>query len=372
MPKKNGEAKTNRGQRSAKTSGPNDGEKDAFSVWTEGYNAMSKLWQESYVNMYNPWIESAGKLFERAADLSKEASPDKYRDFFSELVKTQQSSLGKLYPMPKTVTDKETLEKVMNSAQESANLMKKWSKELEDNSKKTQEMLLSGPEPEKYRQFYSMWTDSYEKIFEGFLEMMTSKNTKDMFESYMGIPNIYLTSMAETARMWKDSYKNLYTPWTESTFELYEKFAELSKGGATPEKYREFYDQWMDTYRETFAKMFTVEFGKPSKDMVSNMIKSMDTSMEMYRSWLTTLEATSGKLKDLMSDSSNPEAYKEYFELWISTYEKAYDDFFEYLPVLEPLRNLLEPMKSAARIQSETYARATRMWMEAVLGKKAE
>jgi hypothetical protein len=372
MAKKNEETVTSRKEETSRSTrtGSTEERKDAFRMWTESYSAMSKVWQESYANLYNPWIESTGKLFDKASELSKQTSPEKYKEFYEELVKTQQNTLGKLYPMPKAMTDRKTLEKLVTGAQESTNLMKSWSAELEENSKKTQKMLLGSAGPEDYKSSYEMWIKSYEKMFDEFLEMMTSKNTKDAFESYMGMPNIYLTNLAEAARMWRASYRDLYTPWAESTFELSEKFSELSKGNASPEKYREFYDHWMNTYKETFAKMFTADMTKPSKEMVENMLRGMNNSTEMYNSWLTVLEKMTEKMRALLTNATEPESYREFYGLWFDTYEKAFKDFFELMPVVEPMKVLLDPLKKAARVQADTYANATKMWMDATFGQK--
>ena len=372
MTKKNEETVTSRKEgigRSTRT-GSTEERKDAFRMWTESYSAMSKVWQESYADLYNPWIESTGKLFDKASELSKQASPEKYREFYEELVKTQQNTLGKLYPMPKAMTDRKTLEKLVTGAQESANLMKTWSAEFEENSKRTQKMLSGGAGPEDYKSSYEMWTKSYEKMFDEFLEMMTSKNTKDVFEAYMGMPNIYLTNLAEAARMWRASYRDMYTPWVESTLQLSEKFSELSKGDVSPEKYKEFYDQWMHTYKETFAKMFTADMTKPSKEMVENMLRGMNNSTEMYNSWLMALEKMTEKMKDLLTNATDAESYREFYGLWFDTYEKAFKDFFELMPVVEPMKILLDPLKKAARVQADTYANATKMWMDATFGQK--
>ena len=372
MAKKNEETVTNRKEETSRSTrtGSTEERKDAFRMWTESYSAMSKVWQESYANLYNPWIESTGKLFDRASELSKQASPEKYREFYEELVKTQQNSLGKLYPMPKAMTDRKTLERLVTSAQESTNLMKSWSAELEENSKRTQKMLLGGASPEDYKSSYEMWIKSYEKMFDEFLEMMTSKNTKDVFEAYMGMPNIYLTNLAEAARMWRASYRDLYTPWAESTLKLSEKFSELSKGDVSPEKYKEFYDQWMNTYKETFAKMFTADMTKPSKEMVENMLRGMNNSTEMYNSWLMVLEKTTEKMRNLLTNATEAESYREFYGLWFDTYEKAFKDFFELMPVVEPMKILLDPLKKTARVQADTYANATKMWMDATFGQK--
>jgi len=270
----------------ANRTGPTEERNDPFKMWTESYSAMSKVWQESYTDLYNPWIESTGKLFDKAVKLSGETSPEKYKEFYEEMVKTQQDALSRLYPMQKAMTDRKTLDMLVGSAQESTDLMKAWSAELEENSRKTQKMLLGSVSPEDYKNSYEMWIKFYEKMFDEFLGMMTSKNTKGVFEAYTGVPNMYLTNLAEAARMWRESYKDMYTPWEKLTFELSERSFELSKGDASPEKYKEFYDQWMNTYKETYAKMFATDMTKPSKEMVDEMLQGMQKSTELYNSWL--------------------------------------------------------------------------------------
>jgi hypothetical protein len=371
MTKKKGQTVKSRKEETSTSTrtGSTEEPRDAFRMWTESYNAVSKVWQESYADLYNPWVESAGKLFDMASNLPGQTSPEKYREFYEELVKTQQNTLGKLYPMPKAMTDRETLEKLLTGARESTEMMKSWTAELEENSRKTQKMLFGVASPEDYKNSYEMWIKSYEKMFDEFLVMITSKNTKDVFEAYMGMPNIYLTNLAEAAKMWRASYTDLYTPWAESTFELSAKFSELSKGNVSPEKYREFYDQWMNTYKDTFAKMFSADVTKPSKEMVEDMLRGMDNSTELYNSWLMALEKTTEKMKEMLANATEAESYREFYGQWFDTYEKAYKDFFELMPAVEPMKILLDPLKKAARVQADTYANATKMWMDAKFGQ---
>jgi len=372
MAKKNKEPTTSRKQRPSTSTqtGPKEVRKDAFQMWTESYSAMSKVWQESYANLYNPWIESSGKLFDKASELAGQTSPEKYREFYEELVKIQQNTLGKLHSMPKAMTDAGTLEKLVANAKESTEMMRSWSAELEQNSKKTQKMILDGVSHEDYKKSHEMWIKSYEKMFNEFLDMMTSENTRDVLEVYTGMPSTYITNLADAARMWKASYTDMYTPWAESTFELSEKFSELSKGDASPEKYREFYNQWMKTYKDTFADMFATDMAKPSKEMLENMLRGMDKSTALYNSWLTTLEKTTEKMKDLLANATEAESYREFYGQWFDTYEKAYKDFFELMPAVEPMKILLDPLKKAARVQADTYANATKMWMDATFGQR--
>jgi hypothetical protein len=57
------------------------------------------------------------------------------------MVKTYQHTFGKFYPLPIRSAGKETLEKLLDSAEESNRLYKSWIAELEENSKKTHELV---------------------------------------------------------------------------------------------------------------------------------------------------------------------------------------------------------------------------------------
>jgi hypothetical protein len=75
-------------------------------------------------------------------------------------------------------------------------------------------------------------------------------------------------------------------------------------------------------------------------------------------------------MRDVMTNSTDPDAYKEFYGLWIETYEKAFEDFFEFMPVMEPMRKVTEPLRKAARVQADIYSNFTKMWMEGMGGQK--
>ena len=73
----------------------NEEKKDIFKTWTDSYTAVSKMWEDSYLKLYKPWIESTGEMFEKTSILSKEATPQKYKEFYDEWIKTYQNTFGK-------------------------------------------------------------------------------------------------------------------------------------------------------------------------------------------------------------------------------------------------------------------------------------
>lgn len=364
MPKK-GETKHTEPERTRAR--PADERRDLFRMWTDGYTTMTKMWEESYANLYNPWVESAGKLFDRAVDLAKEQTPDKYKDFYEELNKLQQNTVAKFYA-PRAAGDKQTLERLAESAKRSSDMMRSWSDELNDNAKRTRDILASGARPEDYREFYEMWTRSYEKMFDQMMGMMTSEESQEVFEAYTGMPSAYMKNIAEMSKLWRESWKELYSPIMDSMVKLSQKAAQLSRGTNDPDAYRDFYDQWMNTYKEAYSRLWNFQLDGPSKNAVETMLRSTDSAMNIYKSWVAALEKMQSKMRDVMTRSTDPNVYKEFYELWVTTYEKAFDDLFEHMPMLEEMRPIMEPMKRVARMQLEAYNNMSKLWIDAISG----
>ena len=215
-------------------------EEKIFKTWADSYAAVSKMWEDSYLKLYKPWIESTGEMFDKTANLSKEAMPQKYREFYDEWIKTYQNSFGKFYPIPTPKSNKETLEKFLSNAEGYNKLYRSWIEELEDNSRKTKEILSGNPNMAKYKECHDMWIKSYEKIFDELMELPSQDSTKEIFGNYMLMPDIYSGSFLQISKLWKKSYTQICKPLNESMMKLTEKMAHISRGDAGPEAYKEF------------------------------------------------------------------------------------------------------------------------------------
>ncbi|MDP3105620.1 MAG: hypothetical protein Q8M95_13550 [Candidatus Methanoperedens sp.] len=319
------------------------------------------MWEDSYLKLYKPWIESTGEMLEKTAFLSKEATPQKYREFYDEWIKTYQNTFGKFYPIPTLKSNKEMLEKFLSSAEGYNQLFRSWISELEENSLKTKEILQGEPDPAKYKECYDMWMKSYEKIFDELIEMPAKENTKEIFGNYMGIPDIYSGSFLQMSKLWKKSYTRLCMPLNESMLKLSEKMAEISRGDASPEAYKEFYTLWVDTYQEIYGKH--MQSMEPSREMFEHFVESTNIYVSMYKSWIAALEKMSEKAKEMSKQTSDPEAYKEFYNLWVKMYEKAFESFFEDMPTVGgPMKDMMEPVKIMGKMYADMFTRMSKMW----------
>jgi len=238
---------------------------------------------------------------------------------------------------------------------------------LESNSQKTKEILSGKPDPEKYKECHDMWIKSYEKIFDELTELPLQESTKEIFGNYMEIPDIYSESFLQMSKLLKKSYAQLCKPLNDSMMTLSEKMAEISSGNGGPEAYKEFYNLWVDTYKETYGKY--VKSADQTGKMFENFEQSSAIYLGMYKSWIAALEKMSEKAKELSTQSSDPQAFKEFSNLWVNMYETAFDSFFEDMPAVSgPMKEVMEPVKIMAKMYADTFIKMSKMCVKSDSG----
>jgi len=342
----------------------NTEKKDSFKTCEDSYTAVSKMWEDSYLTLYKPWFESTEALFGKAFELSKSAAPETYKEFYGEWVKTSQNNFGKFYQIPTLESNKETFKKLLVSAEESNKIYSSWIAELDENSRATREVLKGEADPAKYKEVYDMWINSYGKMLNELLTLPLRQNMKELFQNITGTPDIYSEAFDQMSKIWKDSYAKLYVPYVDSMLKLSAKSAEISKGNASPEAFKEFHTLWMNTYQELYGRLFDVQSMRPSKEVLEQFEHSANVNQNLFKSWVATLGKLSHKAEELSKQSADPEASKELYNLWAKMYGKAFDNFFENTPTFSPFKEIMEPVKNAAKIYADTFTSMSGVWMK--------
>lgn len=337
--------------------------KDAYKMWSDTYSGVSQMWDESHLKLIKPWIELMGEMSDKTKEISINAAPKNYKEFYDEWMKTYENSFGKFYPVS-IPAPKETLENFMKISAESNKLYRSWIEESEENAKKTAELLKTGTDPVKIKECYEMWMKSYDKMSNDFIEQPVIKYQKEIFGNYTGIPDFYSETLVKMSKMWRDSLNKLYNPWIESMQKLSQNIEKISKGNADPETYKEFFDLWTNTYKENYKKMFDPQFTVSSREALDNFIESSNLSLNLYKSWILALESIHEKFKDHSRITADPEAYKEFFNLWIKMHEKALEDVFDSMPVASPVKDMMESIRDACKIYASASVRMSKMWMD--------
>lgn len=329
-----------------------DQTEETFDTWIESYANISKLWEESYIKLHRPWLECTRELFEKAIDTANSNSPDRYKEFYETWTNTFRGKVEKLGKVATTGDSSEILEKLLASAEKTNDICRSWIIELEDNSKKTREALKGDVDHTKYKEMYDLWIKSYSKIFDEFLTLPFRYSVREIFEKNTGMPDVYSDTFIKISRLWNDSYTKLYGTWTDAILELSNKSEEISNENATPESYKEFYDLWINVYQRTYGKILNVQFAQgptEGKDKIKTTFEifaqSIQTYTDLYKSWALALEKLSLKSMEFKRQS-NTEVYKETFDLWVKLHQKAFDSFFDNIPVASPFEEFFISIRS--------------------------
>lgn len=338
-------------------------EMDIFKTWADSYTAVSTIWEDSYLKLYAAWLASTGDQFEKVVELSKDATPEKYKEFYEEWIKDCQKRAGK-FNITSVESNKELFEKFLASTEESYKLYISMIAELDANARATQDILQREPDPEKYKEVYSLWIRFYGKVFDQLLTLPFRQNIKGIFENLTGTPYINSNTVTKISKLWKDSYEKLDGPYVESLLKLTAKSEEIARGNSSLQAYKEFYTLWMNTYQEMYGKLFDIQTAKPSREVFESFVKSANDNLKSTKTWILTLEKLSQKAMELSKQKADPEAYKEFYSLWAKTYEKAFDEFFKTMPEASPFKEIFEPVQNAAKIYADTFTR-----MSTVLAK---
>ncbi|MCX9085107.1 MAG: hypothetical protein OIN87_09960 [Candidatus Methanoperedens sp.] len=346
----------------------NEENKDNVKTCEDSYNAVSKMWEDSCLKLYKPWFESTEALYGKAFELSKNASPETYKEFYGEWLKTSQNSMGKIYQIPSLESNKETFEKLLVSAEESKKIYNSWIAELEGNSKSTREVLKGEADPAKYKEVYDMWINSYGKMLNELLTLPLRQNMKEIFKNVTGTPDVYSEAFEHISKIWTDSYTKMYMPYADSMLKLALKSSQISVGNATPEAYKEFHTLWMDTYNDLNGKLLNTESMRPSKEVLEYFLGRENVNLNLYKSWIEVLGQMSGKAQLLSKQGADPQACREYYNLWGKMYGKAFDNFFDNTPSFSPFKEMMEPVKNAAKIYADTFSSVSSVWMNSCPG----
>jgi len=209
--------------------------------------------------------------------------------------------------------------------------------------------------PEKYKEFYDLWIKSYGKAFDDLLTLPFRQNIKDIFENLTGTQDVYSEAIPQIIKQWNDSFSLFYSPLIGSILKLSAKSAEISRGNANPEVYTEFYTLWLDIYQETYGKSFGIQSENISKEVFVSFVRSVNINLNLNKSWIAILEKLSDRAKELSKQTAHPEVYTQFYNIWAKSYGKAIDNFFENTPTISPFKEILEPVKNAARIYADTF-----------------
>ncbi len=186
----------------------------------------------------------------------------------------------------------------------------------------------------------------------------TNKNYNCTFDTWIG-------NYMKISKMWEDSYIRLYKPWLESTNTLFEKAIDATNTDS-PEKYKEFYDEWTKTFQKNVEKYTQIDSIEYNKKILEKFITSADKSIDICKSWASDIEENSRKTREALKGEPDQIKYKEIYDSWIKLYAKMFDELLT-LPFRNDVRDMFETYTGTPDIYSDTFIKISKLWNDSYL-----
>jgi hypothetical protein len=204
------------------------------------------------------------------------------------------------------------------------------------------------------------------------------KENINLNEQSNDIYKVWAENYTDFLKMCSDSYREFYEEWIKTYQNSFGKFYPIPAmdSGKEAAKYKECYDMWISTYEKMFDDFISLPIMKSVRENIGNytgipdiysetymqMTKlCRDSYSKLYMPWEESALTLSEKASEIAKGNVNPETYKEFCDLWVKMYEKAFDTFFEDMPMVGPMKDTMESVKVAAKTYADAYVKMSRI-----------
>jgi len=134
----------------------------------------------------------------------------------------------------------------------------------------------------------------------------------------------------------------------------------------------EFVDLWLKTYEATYGRLIEMPAMGPMREKYEKVTKSISTAADLYSAWLESylnfqnvfmeaMRRMHEKVAIQMKGEITPEAYKDFYEIWIETYSETFKEFLKSghfsSDIGKFMSHLLEFQKNNRDVLEENYLR---------------
>lgn len=223
--------------------------------------------------------------------------------------------------------------------------------------------------PETYKEFYGEWVKTSQNTFGKFYQIPTLESNKETFEKL-------LVSAEESNK--------IYRSWITELDENSRVTREVLQVDADPAKYKEVYEMWIKSYGKMLDELLTLPLRKNMKEIFENVtgvpdfysetfeqISKLwkDSYAKLYVPYIDSMLKLSAKSAEISGGNASPETYKEFYNLWMNTYQETYGRLFD-TKSMRPSKEVLEHFERSANVNLNLY----KSWIVALekLSQKAK
>ncbi len=101
----------------------------------------------------------------------------------------------------------------------------------------------------------------------------------------------------------------------------------------------EFFDLWLKTYEATYGRLIEMPAVGPMREKYEKLMKNFSASVNLNTAWMESLADFQSVFLEamcrmrekmvVMEGELSPEAYRDFYKLWIETYSETFKEFLK-------------------------------------------
>lgn len=331
------------------TASPTAKGEDMMQPWLDTQKRMVEMWEKSF-SMFQPhklsemygsggptgwynWWEMQQKMLDywksampyHPAAGSSSGMPDfsawsqPFDKMYQEMMKTTAASYQEFMKLIPTGTGRETFEKMSYAGDIYKNLLALWENYMQK--------LPATEDKEKWQKFSADLTESYNSILDDFFSI----NLPEPFRTLMKSP-------AEMSALYQEVFTNFFQPWADVAEPLQQKYLNALKGDRGA--YLDFMRTWQEAYNQSYGKVLRIPAFGLSRESTEGISAGLDSYMQflaasnkfsaaLYQVGQEVMNQLMTEMGELAEKGEAPATFREFYQHWWQTNEKAYFDLFK-------------------------------------------
>lgn len=317
---------------------------DLVSKFTEQMKNQQQMTQDFYKKFFDAYTEF-GKTYN--VENFSEVIPKEFNKtledmskFFKESINF--NSMSNIFPLG-------------DSKDVMSNLSKQWIDNMQNFSKLIPNSSAKGSfnhllsSFNLYNNLYSFWSDLTANISNKENSELWNKFMANAIENYKKVSSdfahsflpeelqAFIINPLQNLPLYQQTMTTFFGPWLEGSDKLQKNFLLALKGDNNA--YMSFLKDWSSLYQNSFSKPLNMPMVGSSKVALEKSLKNLDSfikyivNLNEFLASINNISVESMKslmdnFSQLLKENKAPKSFMEFFKLWSSTNEKAFEDLF--------------------------------------------
>lgn len=335
----------------------------AAQMEKENGNLLSNL-SEEIIKQQESTQEFYKKLFDVYAEWTKNYSPEKFTEMFPKNISEGTEKFKELFNTEKYMDlfkQMTTFDKIPNMSplSDSKDIISKISKQWYDSMQNLTQFIPNSSVKESFDKAmnsYNLYSNLY-NFWSNMVGTMPSKQNSDAWDAFMKsamdnykklssnfaqsfLPEelrAFITNPLDDIPVYQQTLLNFFRPWVEDSGDLQKNLMLTLKGDKVA--YTNFLKEWGELYKNSYSKILNMPMVGSNRVMIEKALKNLDTFIQYFINLnefatilnnlsVESMEKLVSQLGELSSENKVPESFMEFFKLWSSTNEKAFEELF--------------------------------------------